>query len=331
MSDSFQAIVASEDQGRPTAALRQLREADLADEDVLVDVSFSTLNYKDGLALTRPERICRKLPLILGIDLAGTVRESRSPDWQAGDRVLVNGYGLSETRDGGYTQRQRLNPLHLLKVPDGLSLEQAMAVGTAGYTAMLCVHALEDHGVDPGDGPVLVTGAAGGVGSTAVMLLSALGYTVCASSGRLDRCADYLHSLGAGELLAREELSRESKPLEKERWPAVVDCVGGAVLATALSQTRYNGIVAACGLAGGAGLPGTVMPFILRGVTLRGIDSVMADHRRRQRAWAALDRLLDRERLADLYRVEPMSRALELAPQILAGEIRGRVVIDVNA
>jgi acrylyl-CoA reductase (NADPH) len=245
--------------------------------------------------------------------------------------VLVNGFGLSERYWGGLAQRASLQAGWLVRIPKAFSAEQVMALGTAGYTAMLCVQAITDHGVRPDAGPVLVTGAAGGVGSVAVMLLSALGYKVTALTGRVEETGEFLRGLGASELLAREQLARDAKPLEAETWAAVVDTVGDKVLGTAIAQTRYEGIVAACGLAGGAGLPTTVMPFILRGVTLRGIDSVMASIPRRQHAWDRLAELVDPAKLARIYRVEPLARAPELAAELLAGKVQGRIVIDVNA
>ncbi|MDY0006928.1 MAG: MDR family oxidoreductase [Spongiibacteraceae bacterium] len=331
MSNRFTALVADDHDGKVRAEFQTLTLDALPDNDVLVRVGYSTLNYKDGLAVTGKGRICRSLPMVCGIDLAGTVESSRHADFQPGDRVLVNGYGLSETHWGGYSQYARLQPEWLVRVPAAFSLEQAMAIGTAGYTAMLCVLAIEDHGIRPEHGPVLVTGAAGGVGSVAVHLLAQLGYEVEAASGRAEAIGEFLKDLGATGLLAREALARDSKPLEKERWAAAVDCVGGQVLATALAQIRYEGLVAACGLAGGTGLPTTVMPFILRGVTLRGIDSVMAGRARRQRAWDRLAELVDLKTLARISHTEPMSKLPELAEQILAGQIQGRVVIDVNA
>lgn len=331
MSNSFNAVVAKEIDGKTRAAIKQLTLDDLPDEDVLVEVAYSTLNYKDGLAVSGKGKICRRLPMVCGIDLAGTVVESRDPDFKAGDKVLVNGFGLSEKYWGGYTQMQRLKSEWLVRVPDGFSLEQTMAIGTAGYTSMLCVQAIQDKGITPDDGPVLVTGAAGGVGSVAVSLLAKLGYEVVAATGRTEATGEFLTSLGAGKLLERGELSRDCKPLEQELWAGAVDTVGGQMLATVLAQTKYEGLVAACGLAGGVGLPSSVMPFILRGVTLRGIDSVMASLERRQRAWNSLADLIDRDKLGEIYSVEPMSKLPELAQQIIAGEIRGRVVIDVNA
>lgn len=331
MTDTFRAIVADKTDGGVVASIRDLQTSDLPEEDVLVDVGYSTLNYKDGLALTGAAPICRTLPLICGIDLAGTVVESRDPAFGTGDRVLVNGFGLSESFAGGYSQKQRLKGEWLVRVPESLSLEQSMAIGTAGYTAMLCVHALQDDGVAPGAGPVLVTGAAGGVGSIAVSLLAGLGYDVHASTGRIDTAGDFLRDLGAAALVPREDLARDCKPLEGELWAGVVDTVGNKTLATAIAQSQYDGVVAACGLAGGMALPTTVMPFILRNVTLRGIDSVMAPLPRRQRAWDALAELIDREQLERIYHKVPLAEVLTLAPQILAGRVRGRVVVDVNA
>lgn len=331
MTAMFNAIVAEDIDGKTVAALKRIGLADLPDEPVLVDVSFSTLNYKDGLAVAGKGKICRTLPLICGIDLAGTVVDSADPAYAAGDRILVNGYGMSELYNGGYSQKQRIKPEWIVPVPDSMSLEETMAIGTAGYTSMLCVQALQDNGVKPDDGPILVTGAAGGVGSVAVALLAGLGYEVHASTGRIETEGDFLKSLGAFALVPRAELSRDSKPLEKETWAGVVDTVGDRTLATALAQTRYGGTVTACGLAGGMGLPTSVAPFILRGVTLRGIDSVMASRERRQRAWDALAQLIDREQLRAIYSVVPMAEVPQLAPKIIKGEIRGRIVVDVNA
>ena len=330
MTDTLRAIVARDTDGRTRGTLEEIDAMSLPAGDVTVDVSFSTLNYKDGLAITGKGKICRSLPMVCGIDLAGTVRESRSPEWQAGDRVLVNGFGLSERNRGGLAQRASLQAGWLVRIPQAFSAEQAMALGTAGYTAMLCVQAITDHGVSPAAGPVLVTGAAGGVGSVAVMLLSGLGYTVTALTGRVQESGDFLRDLGAIDVMARDQLARDAKPLEAETWAAVVDTVGDKVLGTAIAQTRYEGIVAACGLAGGAALPTTVMPFILRGVTLRGIDSVMASIPRRQQAWNRLAELVDPAKLAQIYRVEPLARAPELAAELLAGKVQGRIVIDVN-
>ena len=325
---TFKAIVVEE--GADKAVLKDLSLIDLPDNDVLVGIDYSTLNYKDALAVSG-KGICRRLPMVCGIDLAGTVLESRAAQYSAGDRVLVNGHGLSETVWGGYTQKQRLKSEWLTRVPEVFSTEQAMAIGTAGYTAMLCVDAIRDKGIRPEDGAVLVTGAAGGVGSVAVMLLSKLGYSVTAVSGRVEEAGAYLTELGASDILARDELNRPAKPLEKELWAAAIDTVGGDILATALAQTKYEGLVAACGLAASAKLPSSVMPFILRGVTLRGVDSVMASSDVRERAWSALAELLDLEKLTTVYRIEPMSKVIDLGAELLAGNVKGRVVIDVNA
>ena len=329
MSDTINAIVARERDGKVTGKLERLAVGDLPDEDVLVEISHSTLNYKDGLAVSGRGKICRRLPMVCGIDLAGVVRESRDERFRAGDRVLVNGYELSEKHWGGYAQRQRLRGDWLVPVPEAFTAEQAMALGTAGYTAMLSVHAIQDAGVTPHAGPALVTGATGGVGAVSVLLLSAMGYEVTGVTGKPEG-AEFLQSLGAARTIARDELARDSRPLESETWAAVVDSVGGPTLATALAQTRRGGLVAAVGLAGGFRLPTTVMPFILRGVTLRGIDSVMASQERRRRAWASLAEWIDPAKLADIYRVAPMSEVPALANQILDGRISGRVVIDVN-
>ena len=330
MSDTINAIVARERDGKVAGRLEQLPVSDLPEEDVLVEISHSTLNYKDGLAVSGRGKICRRLPMVCGIDLAGVVRESRDNRFQAGDRVLVNGYELSEKHWGGYAQQQRLKGDWLVPIPEAFSPEQAMALGTAGYTAMLSVHAIQDAGLTPDAGPALVTGATGGVGSVSVMLLAALGYEVTGVTGKPD-AAQFLQSLGAAGTIARDELARDARPLESETWAAAVDSVGGTTLATALAQTRRGGLVAAVGLAGGFRLATTVMPFILRGVTLRGIDSVMATHERRRRAWDALAELVDPAKLAEIYRVAPMLELPGLANEILDGQISGRVVIDVNA
>ncbi len=331
MSDTFNALVLDRNEDKSVSAtIKRLTLADLPDEDVLVDVAYSTVNYKDGLAVTGASPIVRKFPMVAGIDLAGTVATSRDSRFQPGDRVLVNGYGLSERFWGGYAQRQKLKPEWLVRVPDAFSFEEAMAIGTAGYTAMLCVQAIRDWGVKPEAGPVVVTGAAGGVGTVAIMLLAKLGYQVTAVTGRVEEARALLEQLGASEIIPRADLARDAAPLEAERWAAAVDTVGANTLASVIAQTRYEGIVTACGLAGGAGLPTSVMPFILRGVTLRGIDSVMAAQPRRQRAWDELAKLVDRALLRAIYEVEPLARVPELGRAILAGAIKGRVVIDVN-
>jgi len=331
VSKTLRAILATKDaSGQFKAALTSVSSADIPDEAVLIDVAYSTVNYKDGLAVTNKLPICQKHPMVCGIDLAGTVVESRDPRWHAGDAVLVNGYGLSERHWGGYCQQQRVNGDFLVRIPARFDARSAMAIGTAGYTSMLAVNAIRDHGVKPGDGPVLVTGGAGGVGSIAIIVLARLGYPVVASTGRPETAA-YLKRLGATDTIARGELARASKPLEKETWSACVDSVGSTTLACVLAQLRYNGIVAACGLAGGGDLPATVMPFLLRNADLQGIDSVMAPMAVRERAWRDLAELLDPALLEDVITVEPLARVPELAAAILRGEIRGRVVIDVNA
>jgi acrylyl-CoA reductase (NADPH) len=327
------AIVATEVDGASSGALAHLTDADHPEGDVTVSVQYSSLNYKDGLAVTGRGRIVRSFPLVCGIDLAGTVEASDSPAWKPGDEVVLTGWGLSETHPGGYTQRQRVRSPWLVAKPDGLTLLQSMAVGTAGLTAMLCVLALEDNGLRPdGDGAeVLVTGAAGGVGSIAVAVLAHLGHTVAASTGRPET-HDFLASLGATTFVDRQELATPSgRPLDRERWAGAVDVVGGETLASVLRQTRYRGTVAACGLTGGNDLPTTVLPFILRGVTLVGIDSVSCPTDVRTEAWRRLGQDLPTDLLDSLTTVEPLSRVPVLAEDIVAGRIRGRVVIDVNA
>ncbi|HTT87304.1 MAG TPA: MDR family oxidoreductase [Acidimicrobiales bacterium] len=327
---SHSAIVATEVDGTSRGALTELTDADLPDGDVTVAVEYSSLNYKDGLAVTGKGRIVRSFPLVCGIDLAGVVEESSSDAHRPGDEVLVTGWGLSETEPGGFTQRQRVRSPWIVPRPDGLTLLQSMAIGTAGLTAMLCVLALEHNGVDR-DGEVLVTGAAGGVGSVAVAVLHSLGYPVAASTGRPET-HDFLRSLGATTVVDRAELDSPSgRPLEKERWAGAVDVVGGETLATVLRQTRYRGTVAACGLTGGNSLPTTVLPFILRGVNLMGVESVSCPTDVRTEAWRRLGRDLPLDLLDSLTTVEPLGRVPELAEDIVAGRTRGRVVIDVNA
>jgi acrylyl-CoA reductase (NADPH) len=296
-----------------------------------VAVAYSSLNFKDGLAVTGKGKVVRSFPMVCGIDLAGTVESSDSADWKAGDEVVLTGWGLSETHPGGYTERQRVRSAWLVPRPEGLDLRQTMVMGTAGLTGMLCVLALEHAGLEPGaDGEVLVTGAAGGVGSVAVAVLANLGYRVAASTGRPE-VHDYLRSLGATTIVDRAELATPSgRPLEKERWLAAVDTVGSETLATVLRQTRYRGAVAACGLAGGPDLPTTVLPFILRNVSLLGVDSVSCPTPVRAEAWRRLASDLPAAGVEAMTTVEPMSRVPELAEDILAGRIRGRVVIDVK-
>jgi putative YhdH/YhfP family quinone oxidoreductase len=330
MVESIKALRAESIDGKPVAGFCTLTPADLPDYDVLVDVAYSSLNYKDGLAITGTAKIARRLPLVLGIDLAGTVAESRNPDWRPGDKIIINGYGLSESENGGYAQRQRVKSEWLVRLPDAFSLADAMAIGTAGYTAMLAVNALEEAGLVAGSREVVVTGAAGGVGSTAVALLSELGHRVVAVTGRPDT-HDYLRKLGAADFLDRAALLEKGAVLQKERWAGAVDSVGGVTLANVLAQTAYGGAVAACGLAGGTDLPSSVHPFILRGVSLLGIDSVMAPMAKRLKAWKRLAEVLPKAKLNAMTTIEPMSKLPELAKLILAGKIRGRVAIDVNA
>jgi acrylyl-CoA reductase (NADPH) len=311
------------------ATLQEVGDEFLGDGDVTIAVRYSSLNYKDGLSVTGKGRIARQHPMIAGADLAGVVESSDSPDWRVGDEVLVTGWGLSETTPGGYTQRQRVQSGWITRKPDGLTLEQTMAVGTAGLTAMLCVLALEKGGVAPG-GDVVVTGAAGGVGSVAVAVLAKLGYEVTASTGRAET-HDYLRSLGASTIIDRTELATAGRPFDKERWAGGVDTVGSQTLATVLAQARYGAAIAACGLAGGNDLPTTVLPFILRGVTLLGVDSVQCPVPQRNAAWARLGTDLPIDLLDSMTTVRPMSDVPALAEQILAGQTRGRVVIDTTA
>ncbi|ORU93199.1 MAG: NADPH:quinone dehydrogenase [Cycloclasticus sp. symbiont of Poecilosclerida sp. M] len=330
MSETFNAIVATEVDRKSKGALQQLSLEDLPDEDVLIDVSYSSLNYKDGLAVSGKGKICRRFPMVCGIDLAGTVVESRSDKFFAGDQVLVNGYELGEKHWGGFTQKQRINSNFLVKLPKGLSLQDTMAIGTAGYTAMLAVLMLEKQGVVPSGGEVLVTGAAGGVGSVAVSILAHLGFDVVASTGRIET-HEYLSELGASNFIDRASLSEKGAPLAAERWAGAVDSVGSRTLANVIAQTKRKGCIASCGLAGGIDLPSSVFPFILRGVVLAGIDSVMAPMALRVEAWNRLATDLSTEKRNKISTLEPMSKLPELAEAIVAGKIRGRVVIDVNA
>jgi len=328
MSDTFQALQATQVDGRHHCDYTRLTLADLDTGDVTVAVEYSTLNFKDGLAITGRAPIVQRYPLVLGIDFAGTVVESVNPEFTTGDRVVLNGYGASERLHGGYASRARVDGKLLLKLPDNISTRQAMAIGTAGYTAMLSVMALQAGGPQPGDGEILVTGAAGGVGSVAVSLLAGLGYRVVASTGRAEEAA-FLRELGAAEVIDRGELSERGKPLQRERWAGAVDCVGSHTLANVLAQTRYDGIVTACGLAQGADLPATVMPFILRNVQLRGVDSVQAPMARRQEAWARLATELDTARLESLTVELPFEQLRDYAPRILEGQVRGRTIVPV--
>ena len=308
-----------------------LSDADLMEGDVDVRVEYSTVNYKDGLALTGKSPVVRVWPLTPGIDFAGVVGASTHAGFKPGDRVVLNGWGVGETHHGGYAQKARVKGDWLVKLPDAISTAHAMAIGTAGYTAMLCVMALEHEGVTPDKGDIVVTGAAGGVGSVAIALLSKLGYRVVASTGRKEAESDYLTSLGAAEIIDRAELSGPGRPMARERWAGGVDAVGSHTLANVLSQIRYGGAVAACGLAQGLDLPGSVAPFILRGVTLAGIDSVMCPTPRRTQAWARLAKDLDLGRLDAMTERAVLDDLPAIAESILAGKVRGRVVVDVNA
>lgn len=326
----FEALVIRDVEGKPRAGFERLTRADLPGNDVLVQISHSSLNYKDGLAVSGKGRIARRLPMVAGIDLAGTVVESKVPQWQPGDRVIVNGWGLSETEWGGYSRYQSLKSAHLTRLPEGFSPAEAMAIGTAGYTAALCALALEDWGaMAPGQGEVLVTGAAGGVGTVAIALLAKRGFKVVAATGR-DSQHEFLTGLGASDFVTRASLAEPGKMLQAERWSGAVDTVGSHTLANVLAQTVYGGAVAACGLAGGADLPASVMPHILRSVALLGVDSVMAPQKKRDRAWAYLDAHLDRAKLAQLTTTAPLAELPALAQAIVKGETRGRYVIEIG-
>jgi acrylyl-CoA reductase (NADPH) len=326
----FNALLLEKDENGFRAGVRPVDEAGLPEGDVRAAIAHSTLNFKDGLAITNRSPVVRTWPMVAGIDGAGTVLEASHADWKPGDRFVHNGWGLGETRWGCLAERASLKGDWLVKLPAAFTTRQAMAIGTAGYTAMLSVLALERHGVRAGDGSVLVTGASGGVGSVAIALLSRLGHRVVASSGKADH-AGYLQQLGAAEVIDRAELAAPGKPLQKERWSAAIDAVGSQTLANVLAQTRYGGVVAACGLAQGHDLPGTVMPFILRGVTLAGIDSVMAPIAARRIAWERLARDLDPKALDLMTEEVPLDRAIEKAEALMAGRVRGRIVVATGA
>jgi acrylyl-CoA reductase (NADPH) len=330
MSTMFRAIVVEKgESGQGAPAVMDFADDDLMDGDVTVRVTHSTLNYKDGLALTGRSPVVRRFPMIPGIDFAGTVETSSHPDYGPGDAVVLNGWGVGETHLGGYAERARVPGDWLVPLPEGLSAADAMAVGTAGYTAMLSVLALEKQGVRPADGPVLVTGAAGGVGSIAIALLKAGGWRVIASTGRTEE-ADYLSGLGADEIIPRSELAGAPRPLGKERWAAAIDSVGSTTLANALSMTRYGGAVAACGLAGGMDLPSSVAPFILRAVSLLGIDSVRAPKSRRLEAWSRISTDLDRSKLAAATHTIGLGDVIAAGTEILDGRVRGRIVVTIE-
>ena len=325
----FQGLLVNKDESGYHTTLQALDESILADDDVTVNVEWSTLNYKDGLAITGKSPVVRRFPLVPGIDYAGTVSQSRSSQWSVGDKVILNGWGVGESHCGGLATIARAKPEWLVALPSAFTTRQAMEIGTAGYTAMLCVMALERHGVKPADGSILVTGANGGVGSVAVAVLARLGYQVTASTGRVQE-AEFLKSLGATEVIDRAELSAPGKPLARERWAGVVDSVGSHTLANACATTRYGGAIAACGLAAGMDFPASVAPFILRGITLYGIDSVMAPQSLRKQAWERLAKDLDHAALQAISHEIDLSQAIALAPDLLAGKVRGRVVVNVN-
>ncbi len=325
----FKGILITKENATYQAEVRQIDDAVLPAGDVTVRVEWSTLNYKDGLAITGKAPVVRRFPMVPGIDFAGTVTTSSNPAWPVGERVLLNGWGVGETHCGGLAELARVQGDWLVALPGSFTARQAMAIGTAGYTAMLCVLALEKHGIRPEDGEILVTGANGGVGSVAIALLAKLGYQVTASTGRSAEAA-HLKGLGAAAVIDRQELATPGKPIGKERWAGVIDTVGSHTLANACATTRYRGAVAACGLAGGMDFPATVAPFILRGVTLYGIDSVMAPLAVRKEAWARLGKDLEIARLDAITREIGLSDAIAVARELLDGKVRGRVVVDVN-
>ncbi|WPN27547.1 MDR family oxidoreductase [Pseudomonas sp. P5_109] len=325
----FKGILIDKDDSGYRATLQEIEDDQLPEGDVTVRVAYSTLNFKDGLAITGSSPVVRKFPMVPGIDLAGVVEASGHPDYTVGDAVLLNGWGVGEGHWGGLAQKARLNGDWLIPLPKAFTAAQSMAIGTAGYTAMLCILALEHNGVTPGQGEILVTGANGGVGSFAIALLSKLGYRVVASTGRTSE-HDYLKQLGAGEIIDRATLSEPGKPLAKERWAAVIDSVGSHTLANACASTKANGTVAACGLAQGMDFPASVAPFILRGVTLAGINSVTQPKAKRVQAWNRLTTDLDFNLLPLISHEIGLSEAIDAAPRLLAGQLRGRVVVDVN-
>ena len=326
---TFKAVVIDKTEAGQTVALTDFDEKDLMDGDVTVRIEYSTLNYKDGLAVTGKAPVVRRFPMIAGVDFAGVVEASSHPAWKAGDRVILNGWGLGETHLGAYAEKARVKGDWLVRLPKSMSPRDAMAIGTAGYTAMLSVLALEHAGLNPARGPVIVTGAAGGVGSVAVALLAKLGYTIAASTGRPEE-ADYLKGLGATEIVERKELTGPARPLGKERWAAGIDAVGSTTLANVLSMTRYGGAVAACGLAGGMDLPTSVAPFILRGVSLLGIDSVMCPLPLRQKAWQRLETDLDRSKIAAIMSEIGLADVIAAGGHIVEGKVRGRIVVKIG-
>ena len=329
MSEKFRALMIEKEEDTQTVKMVDIEDNDLMEGNVLVNVTHSTLNYKDGLAITGASPVVRSFPMIPGIDFSGIVLSSEDNKFSEGDRVVLNGYGLSESHFGGYSEKARVKSEHLLKLPENISNKQAMAIGTAGYTAMLCVLAIEGHGINPDDGIILVSGASGGVGSVAISLLSDLGYNVEASTGRLEE-TPYLNTLGAKTVIDRSELSEPSRPLGKERWAGAIDSVGSTTLANILAQVSYGGAVSACGLAQGMDLPSTVMPFILRGVSLLGIDSVMAPMQLRERAWKRLSENININKLEEMTIDASLDQVEGLANEFLQGKVRGRVIVNIS-
>src|SRR5580704_4033377 len=325
---TFKAIVVDKAESGQTVQFKDFDEKDLMDGDVTVRVEYSTVNYKDGLAVTGKAPVVRRFPMIAGIDFSGTVEASSHPQWKAGDKVICTGWGLGETHLGAYAEKARVKGDWLVRLPEGMTSRGAMAIGTAGFTAMLAVLALEKHGLTPKHGPIVVTGAAGGVGSVAIAVLSKLGYSVIASTGRLSE-APYLKALGAAEVIDRNELSGPAKPLAKERWAGGVDSVGSTTLANLLSMTKYGGAIAACGLAAGMDLPSSVAPFILRGVCLLGIDSVMCPLELRKIAWTRLATDLDRAKLTEITHEIGLDEVIGAGARILSGQVRGRIVVKI--
>ncbi len=325
---TFKAIRIDKAEKGTTAALTQFDEAELMEGDVTVRVAYSTLNYKDGLAVTGKAPVVRRFPMIAGIDLAGTVEQSSHPQWKAGDKVICTGWGMGETHLGAYAEKARVKGDWLVRLPERMSARDAMAIGTAGFTAMLAVLALEKHGLTPKHGSIVVTGAAGGVGSVATAVLSKLGYHVIASTGRMSEVG-YLRDIGAAEVIDRNELSGPAKPLAKERWAGGIDSVGSTTLANLLSMTKYGGAIAACGLAAGMDLPSSVAPFILRGVCLLGIDSVMCPIELRKTAWGRLARDLDPGKLTEITNEIGLNEVISAGTRILAGQVRGRIVVKI--
>jgi acrylyl-CoA reductase (NADPH) len=326
---TFKAILIDKTEAGQSIGLTDFDEKNLMEGDVTIAVEWSTVNYKDGLAISGKAPVVRRFPMIPGVDLAGTVEASTHPDWKPGDRVILNGWGVGETHLGAYAEKARVKGDWLVALPPGISARAAMAIGTAGYTAMLAVMALEHHGLKPASGPLLVTGAAGGVGSVAVAILARLGFQVTASTGRLQE-ADYLRRLGASDIIDRKELAGPPRPLAKERWAGAIDVVGSTTLANVLSMIRYRGAVAACGLAGGMDLPASVAPFILRGVCLLGIDSVMRPLADRRAAWKRLEADLDPAKLSEMTEEIALAEVIHAGQKIVDGQVRGRIVVKIG-